>query len=198
MRNISLSVLLTSLLAASAVGITSISAVGCDDGGTGGTGGGAGGSGGSGGGSAAACFDYSSIDLTTPTVSFKTDVLPVFQRSCGLTTGCHGDPLSPNENRPYLGPKMTVTATDEDIAAIRADIVDQLSYFESSMRIVTSGDPAKSFLMHKMDFTLKCEDLTCAANKDCGVAMPQGNDEPLAADERDLVRRWIAQGALDN
>lgn len=197
MRNISLSVLLTSMLAAGALAATSMTAIGCGDGGSGGSGGG--GEGGAGGSAAATCFDYSKIDLTTPTVSFKTDVLPIFQRSCGLTTGCHGDPLSPNENRPYLGPKMTVTATDMDIMAIRADIIDQPSYFELGMDIVEPGDPEKSFLMHKMDFTLKCDEvLSCVADKECGVAMPQGNDEPLDIEERNLVRRWIAQGALDN
>ena len=201
MRNISFSVLLTSVLAAGALGATSMTAVGCGDGGSGGSGGsgGDGGDGGSGGSPSAACFDYTKIDLTAPAVSFKTDVLPIFQRSCGLTTGCHGDPLSPNENRPYLGPKMSVTATDDDVAKIRADIVDVVSFFELGMDIVEPGDPERSFLMHKMDFTLKCEKvLSCTKSKDCGVAMPQGNDEPLDIEERNLVRRWIAQGALDN
>ena len=196
MRNISLSVLLTSLLAASAVGITSISAVGCDDGGTGGTGGGAGGSGGSGGGSAAACFDYSSIDLTTPTVSFKTDVLPFFQNSCGVSTGCHGDINQPNENRPYLGPNKMTTATADDITAIFAAIVDVSSYYEPGMSLVKPGEPENSFLMYKLDDTLECDKLQCSANNDCGGIMPQGAQMPMA--ERENVRLWIAQGAQNN
>jgi hypothetical protein len=190
------------MLAVAALGAASISTAGCGGGGGSGGNGGDGGSGangGSGAGASAACFDYAKIDLTSPAVSFKTDVLPIFQRSCGLTTGCHGDPLSPNENRPYLGPKKSVTATADDIMKIRADIIDQPSYFEISMDIVEPGDPEHSFLMHKLDFTLKCDEvLDCVSKKECGVAMPQGNDEPLALDERNLVRRWIAQGALDN
>lgn len=190
MHKISSSILLTSFVALSAAGFGGFSSAGCDGGG--------GGDGGSGGSGEAICFDYSTFDGTSPTVSFKDEVLPIFQRSCGITTGCHGDPNPTDEKRPYLGPKKTITATDEDIATIRGAIIDVTSYFEPTMSIVTTGDPEKSFLMHKMDGTLKCELLTCAEAKDCGVAMPQGNEEPLALAERDLVRRWIAQGAVDN
>ena len=192
MHKISSSILLASFLALSTAGLVGLSSTGCDGGG----GGGSGGEGGSGGSGEATCFDYSSFDGTSPTVSFKDEVLPLFQRSCGITTGCHGDPNQPDDKRPYLGPKKTITATADDIAIIRGAIIDVTSYYEPTMSIVASGDPEKSFLMHKIDFTLECDLLTCG--KDCGVAMPQGNEEPLALAERNLVRRWIAQGALDN
>ena len=75
-------------------------------GGAGATGGTAstGGSGGAGGAPDTACFDYSGFDGMMPVVSFKSDVLPIFQQSCGVSASCHGDPSVPNENRPYLGP----------------------------------------------------------------------------------------------
>lgn len=171
-----------------------IATAGCDGGnGTGGSGGG--GTGGSGG---SACFDYSKFDGTTPAVSFQTDVLPVFQRSCGVASSCHGDITSPNENRPYFGPNKDTTATQADIDAIFADVVDVGSFYEPGMMIVKTGDPENSFLMYKLDDTLGCDALSCAGNKACGAMMPQGASEPLALAERDAIRRWIAQGAQKN
>src|SRR5262245_23675361 len=67
------------------------------------------------------CFDYAGFDGSIPVTAFRADVLPIFQRSCGLSTACHADPTSPvagNEARPYLGPPLTNTATDMEIAAI--------------------------------------------------------------------------------
>ena len=48
------------------------------------------------------------------------------------------------------------------------------------------------------DFELGCDKLDCAAKKECGTTMPQGATDPLAQEERDIIRRWIAQGAKDN
>lgn len=195
MRKISFSVLLTSVLAVSATSFTAVSTTGCggDGGGGGGGGGGAGDQ---------ACFDYSKFDGESPTVSFKTEVFPIFRRSCGITTGCHGDPNQPDEKRPYLGPKQSDNLSEDEVneavAIIRGAIIDVPAYFEPGMSIVAAGDPENSFLLHKMDFTLQCDALQCAETKDCGTPMPQGNEEPLDQAERDLIRRWIAQGALDN
>src|SRR5215213_3490050 len=93
---------------ASAVVATALFAMGCDGGG-GASGSGASGSAGSSGASGSAgsggasgsapdpnCFDYSSFDATMPVVSFKDDVLPIFQRSCGISTSCHGDASAPD------------------------------------------------------------------------------------------------------
>ena len=66
------------------------------------------------------------------------------------------------------------------------------------MSIVEPGDPQHSFLMHKLDHTLDCSLLQCAAVNDCGTTAPQGASNPLSADTRDAVRRWIAQGAQNN
>ncbi len=192
MQKITFSALFSCIVAAGVAGLLGTS-TGCGDGG-----GGGGGGGGSGGGSANACYDYSKFDGTTPEASFKSDVLPILQRSCGVSMGCHGDPNAPDEKRPYLGPKQSVTATDMDIAIIRGGLIDVPSFWEPGMSLVKPSDPENSFLMHKMDFTLECSDLACADAKDCGTVMPQGNDKPLDIAERDTIRRWIAQGALDN
>jgi hypothetical protein len=166
---------------------TLFSSTGCGNSGGGGAGGGG-----------AVCFDYSSFDGTKPAVSFKGDVLPILQRSCGVSTSCHGDSSAPNEDRPFLGPNMSTTATADDIAIILGGIVDVDSYLEADMKVVKPSDPEHSFIMHKLDDTLECDVLTCTAKKECGGIMPQGADKPLDLAERDLVRRWIAQGAANN
>ncbi|MEZ4298457.1 MAG: hypothetical protein R3B70_26130 [Polyangiaceae bacterium] len=198
---------LAGVLLAGVLGLTA----GCDGesstnngpggGGAGGTGGGTGtlgGAGGAGGGEEPVCFDYASFDGSQPAVSFKDEVLPVFQRSCGVSTSCHGDINQPNENRPYLGPNKNTVATADQIAAIFAAIVDVQSFYEPGMNLVKTGDPENSFLMHKLDGTLECTLLSCAPSKDCGSLMPQGSSNPLDIAERDAIRRWIAQGAQNN
>lgn len=197
MRNNPASFILASFLVVAAAAGTAVSTTGCDGGGGSGGAGGSGGSGGTGGsGGSSACFDYSSFDGTSPAVSFQTDVLPFFQNSCGVSTGCHGDINQPNENRPYLGPNKMTTATADDITAIFAAIVDVSSYYEPGMSLVKPGEPENSFLMYKLDDTLECDKLQCSANNDCGGIMPQGAQMPMA--ERENVRLWIAQGAQNN
>jgi hypothetical protein len=141
------------------------------------------------------CYDYAGFDGTTPAVTFKADVLPIFRTSCGLSASCHGNPSGPIA-QPYLGPQTNAgEATTTDIDAIFAANVNVDSVKEPGMKIVAPNDPANSFLMHKMDNSLKCESLKCGGN--CGGSMPLGSPV-LAQDQRDTVRRWIAQGAKND
>ena len=141
------------------------------------------------------CYDYAGYDGMTPAVTFKGDVLPIFRTSCGLSASCHGNPSGPIA-QPYLGPPSAAgEPTQTDIDAIFAANVGVASVKETGMQIVKSGDPANSFLMHKMDNSLKCESLKCGGN--CGGPMPLGSP-PLAQEQRDTVRRWIAQGAKND
>jgi hypothetical protein len=87
-------------------------------------------------------------------------------------------------------------------------IVNVKSIELPSMNYVTAGMPEESFLMHKMDgdqcqFVSMCSTSGSAPAQMCGVVMPQAGCalEPTTAggvNPRDTVRRWIAQGALDN
>jgi hypothetical protein len=141
------------------------------------------------------CYDYASFNASTPTVSFKTDVLPIFRNSCGLSAGCHGADPGP-AGQPYLGPPNSMgDATQAQIDAIIAANVDQAATKAPEMKNVDPGKPESSFLMHKMDNTLKCESLKCGDN--CGVSMPQAAPI-LAQAQRDTVRRWIEQGAKND
>jgi hypothetical protein len=187
-----------------------------------GTGGHTTGSGGSGGAAAGDCFDYTGFQ-TTPAVSFGTQVLPIFRNSCGISSVCHGcddsDTCTDSGVKPYLGPSVgSPDPTAAQIAAIFAQTVDQPAALQPSlidpsvmvgdpdMKIVAAGDPAHSFMMYKLDGDptasnmndeVSCSKLTCAAGMTCGGAMPSGGPQ-LTSSDRDIIRRWIAQGAKNN
>ena len=178
-----------------------------------------------GGGAVNDCYDYTSFTGTTPAVSFKTQVVPIFQNSCALSTSCHGcDPtISSNCTtggvNPFLGtPTMDGAMTATQIQAIITQTVGQPAALQTSTvnplnmvgdpdtKIVAAGDPQHSFMMYKLDGNpaaadatqeVTCATLTCVDTKSCGLAMPSGGPQLPQAD-RDTIRRWIAQGAMNN
>ncbi len=188
---------------ASALSLALLASAGSSFIGCGGSGGGTGG-GGSGGGSAApGCFDYASFEGTTPAVHFQADVLPILRTSCGLSASCHGSE-SGQGGQHFYGPKKSdPTPTADQIKAIFDQSVNQPAVANPSMKIITPGDPANSFLMYKLDGDpnatdqVSCATLECAKDKSCLDAMPQGGP-PLPSDARDIIRRWIAQGAKND
>jgi hypothetical protein len=171
---------------------------------------GGGSSGGGGEDSGAGCTAYTSTaSLTSPTVSFKTDVLPLFQRSCGISGGtCHGMYQGGQQNL-YLAEPSSNMDGDGDGGAILMGLVGVKSVEDPTMNLVTAGDLTTSFLMHKMDgdqctLETSCEAAdgaiitgTATVTTPCGSAMPYLNPL-LAVSDRDTVRRWIAQGAMNN
>lgn len=91
-------------------------------------------------GSGGDCFDYSSIDLTTPAVSFKTDVLPIFRQSCGLSTSCHGSPTGGSlGGQHFYGPSNSAPAPSAaDIQAIMDQSVGKASTANPDMVVIKS------------------------------------------------------------
>jgi hypothetical protein len=66
------------------------------------------------------------------------------------------------------------------------------------------GDPANSFLMRKVDGCFEGLEASCTVQSTesesghpCGDRMPHSS-KTLCEDERDMIRRWIAQGAKNN
>lgn len=131
-------------------------------------------------------FEAAGTDLTKPTVSFRTDVVPILQGSCGFT-GCHGAGRSP-----VVGTK----ASPLDPKVLREGMVGKAAVALPTMSYVTARDTSKSFLMHKMDGDQCLFDKECKEGS-CGDSMPH-RAEPLPIAERDVIRRWIAQGAADD
>jgi hypothetical protein len=122
------------------------------------------------------------IDTAQPEVSFKTTIAPIVQRNCSLPA-CHGDPN--NSLGIYL---------PSDAARIY-ESAKKPSTVNLKLDVVKAGAPNDSFLMHKVDGTQCGLDANCV-KKDCGNVMPP--DRPLSVDDRNAIRRWIAQGAKDN
>jgi hypothetical protein len=130
-------------------------------------------------------------DLTTPAMSFKTDVMPVFAANCA-SSSCHGIADSPRGGL-FLGAQL---AKGADASTVRAGLVGKASGQLPTMPFVTAGDPGSSYLMHKLDSD-QCMYETSCVGHDCLKTMPY-DTASLEVTTRDIVRRWIAQGAAAN
>jgi hypothetical protein len=147
------------------------------------------------------CTAYTSTaDLSQP-VSFRKDVMPILHMSCG---GCHksGMNATPHSLALTLG-----DAGVEEPSGLRTKLVGVMAAELPDMALIAPGDPANSFLMHKMDddqCTLAAECNAGALGSkfpNCGNAMPPvaaSMPPKLSAATRDIVRAWIHQGAQDN
>jgi hypothetical protein len=129
--------------------------------------------------------------LATPVVSFKNDVMKVFNTSCGAST-CHGSSETP-QGRLFLGSESAMRA---DSATVYAALIGRAAELPS-MHYVAASDPEHSYLMHKLDgdqcqFSAECVDGSCRD------LMPSGTTEPMPVATRDTIRRWISQGAQQN
>lgn len=130
------------------------------------------------------------FDLTAPAMSFKTNVMPVLTASCA-SASCHGVADGPQGGL-FLGAQLKKGA---DAAQVYRSLVGPMAGELGTMPYVTAGDPSKSFLMHKLDGD-QCMYADACANHTCADTMPR--DGQLPVETRDIVRRWIAQGAPNN
>ena len=143
-------------------------------------------------------------DLTTPTVSFARDIQPLFNRSCGITgSTCHGSPATNPKTTGLVFLGLPDGGTDS--GEVLTGIVGQPSPEDPRMDIIKAGDPAHSYLMHKLDgdSVLFASDCNGAHNPNpafvnCGCQMPYNSGNLDADAGRDNIRRWIAQGAKNN
>jgi hypothetical protein len=136
------------------------------------------------------CTDHqppAGFDAQTPTVAFARDVVPIFNRSCAFSD-CHN---ALSRNGLALGDQNRI-----DPRTAHGKLVGQPSRTLPAMPYVTAGNPRESFLMHKMDGSHCTLDARCDKGT-CGQAMPRSS-ELLEESERDVVRRWIAQGAKND
>lgn len=128
-------------------------------------------------------------DLSQPTLSFQKDVIPILQTNCAKSA-CHGSSLGKN-NGVYLGtPEGPV-----DASRVHGALVNVTSPTAPALQFVTPSDPDKSFLLRKVDGDLCMIEAQCGRN--CGLSMPK-EAPPLDVASRDVIRRWIAQGATNN
>ncbi len=139
------------------------------------------------------CVDYEDV---SGTVSFKDDVVPIFQASCNFSV-CHGSNIAQPKGNLALGPESGATLAQSDVDEVHANIVG-VDAQKASFKLVVASDPGASWLLAKMeyqDFTL-CEDLACDGTN-CGDSMPL-NSELLPEATRNTIAAWIKAGAPNN
>ena len=115
-------------------------------------------------------------------MSFTAAVAPIIEKNCSIAA-CHADAqLS-------LGIFLP-----KDVAQIYKALLAPATG-NLKLDFVKAGKPDDSFVMRKLDGTHCSLDNDCV-KKSCGSEMPPG--EPLSVDDRNTIRRWIAQGAKNN
>jgi hypothetical protein len=136
-------------------------------------------------------------------VSFQTQVLPLLERACGVSTACHGDPTSV---RVFLGcnpMNSSCTVTSSGPKVLAAVMGKSVEY--PSLPFVTPGDPSKSYLWLKIAGAPP-SGANCVMNNPvamsmgqtgCGVQMPYLLP-PLSADDMATINNWITHGAMNN
>jgi hypothetical protein len=178
------------------------------------------GSGGNSGSSSGSSSSGATTDCTTSaTVSFKTDIIPIIQNSCSLTSVCHGTMNYSMAENLYLGPNLSDQPSGDtmsDITTAYNDIVG-VTAVESTMKFVVPGDLANSFLWHKIlgDMNSGTVAATCSAQAastnacvDCSSSEPCGGQMPYLSEPLDSSegatspycqwKNWITQGAMNN
>lgn len=109
-------------------------------------------------------------------VSFKEDVLPMFERmSPQVGCGCH----LPTSRRP-IGIELTGFDLSSYSGVMRGGMI-------SGEDIVVPGDPCASVLMQKI-----------SSAPPFGSRMPSSGPPFLSDADRALIADWIAEGAHDN
>lgn len=112
-------------------------------------------------------------------ISFSAQIQPIFTSSCALS-GCHGSGnIQPPEKPMNLSAGQAYSNT-----------VNVSSAQLGSMDRIEPGQPDRSYLVHKIQGT----HLTVGGS---GVRMPATGNF-LSQSQIDLIRNWIAQGALNN
>ena len=111
------------------------------------------------------------------TVSYKSNIQPVFNRSCAIT-GCHRPPTSAQQ--------LDLTKN-----VSYGQLVNVASTEQPSVLRVAPGDPDASYLIRKIEGTPGIS----------GGQMPvgcPGTVACLSGDQMDMFRTWVTEGALNN
>lgn len=117
------------------------------------------------------------------------EVQALFTRTCAMPA-CHGRGSDGGGGSGGLFLTDGVTS--------HRSMVDRPSDQVSSVRLVVPGDPDNSYLVMKVEGTMRARlPVQCAVSpgrNPCGAQMPQ-LAAPLTATERALIRNWILAGA---
>jgi len=108
-------------------------------------------------------------------VSYKEDVLPLFQRS-GLQGGCS-----------CHQPGNRSTSGIDETGLSLLDYASLMRGTSSGQKVVVPGDPCASEIVQKVSNA-----------PPTGARMPPGGPPFMTTEEIALLRDWIAEGANDN
>jgi hypothetical protein len=150
---------------------------------------------------------------TSDSISFVRDTMPVFQRSCTLSSVCHGQMNNSGEEDLYLG--LNFGGGSSDVQAVYDGLVGVAAKEDPSMNLVTKGDLENSYLWHKVndDQTMLTEGTLasgcaqssmpcpgCSSSSPCGATMPYLGEALATFDPQGLcaIQNWILQGAQNN
>jgi mono/diheme cytochrome c family protein len=134
---------------------------------------------------APACNDESTAAAPTP-ISFAQDVQPIFATSC---VGCHTGATAPPSARPMSLETGPAYANIVNVRAFETDTSTLLDRIEP-------GDPEVSYLVHKIQGTH-----TAGSVRGSGLRMPRtcpGTIPCLTAQQIQLIRQWVLEGAANN
>jgi hypothetical protein len=122
----------------------------------------------------AGCGGSGGTNASPPTYSFTTGVMPIFQTSCAFS-GCHGS----------MGAPAAGMDLGADAAQVYANIVNVTSTEYPAMVRIKPGDPANSYLLHRIDDDANT--LPGCTSVACTELMPQ-DGLPLAATDLATIR----------
>jgi hypothetical protein len=165
----------------------------------------------SGGGGSSGSASGSSGVVMNP--SYKTDIFPALQNSCGIGSSCHGDSSG---TRVFFGcdaMKNPSSCTADSAMAMKVyATLTKMSVEAPTMAYVKPTDPAHSFLQHKIENTQQ-SDMCIPVAMDplvqnatgeptpiqpCGTGMPLATPFVALPDLIANMRTWIMQGAMNN
>jgi len=137
------------------------------------------------------------------TVSFATDLIGeqqgTFRHSCSLTA-CHGVPEFAQAGL-YLGPGLGKPLPPGITSGGIVANLRRAAVAAPGWQLVVPGDPDNSFLMQKVNGCFdrvlpSCTEARGVCDQACGDPMPPGGQ--LAVPDREKIRQWILQGAMDD
>jgi hypothetical protein len=150
---------------------------------------------------------------TTKAVSFSSDVMPVFERGCTLSSVCHGQMNNSAEEDNYLGLNGGDGGVPDEQAVYKG-LVGVAAKEAPSMKLVAPGSTDNSYLWQKVAVIVagqtlpaslasackmapspQCSD--CNSNSPCGGEMPYLG-EALDSPDQCTLQSWILQGAKNN
>lgn len=110
---------------------------------------------------------------TTDTVRFSTQIQPIFENTAYGCVGCHGG-----------SGNLFLTAGQSYTNLVNVD--QQASSSCAGKKRVLPGNANESVLYLRV------------SGSTCGDRMPKGAPNPISLTDRNLIRDWINQGALNN